>query len=102
VPVCQCVQIKPLAAQSGTGNPERYRIVLSDIKNFVQSMLATGVFIPCQLFSVIYTDLRLGANHVIHEGKLKKGSFVRLKSYQANAVKGKRFDQFSGILQRDR
>jgi len=36
------------------------------------------------------TDPRLGANHVIHEGKLKKGSFVRLKSYQANAVKGKR------------
>lgn len=42
VPVCQCVQIKPLAAQS-TGNPERYRVVLSDIKNFVQSMLATGL-----------------------------------------------------------
>ncbi|KAI9740941.1 MAG: Replication factor A protein 1 [Claussenomyces sp. TS43310] len=69
VPVCQCVQIRPLAAQ-GAGS-ERYRVVLSDIKNFVQSMLATG------------------ANHVIHEGKLKKGSFVRLKSYQANAVKGK-------------
>lgn len=64
------MQIKPLAAQAG--GPERYRVVLSDINNFVQSMLATS------------------ANHVIHEGKLKKGSFVRLKSYQANAVKGKR------------
>ena len=31
------------------------------------------------------------ANHVVHEGKLKKGSIVRLKSYQANAVKGKRY-----------
>jgi hypothetical protein len=41
VPVCQCVQIKPLAAQTA-GAPERFRIVLSDIKNFVQSMLATG------------------------------------------------------------
>lgn len=70
MPICQCVQIKPIVAQSGA--PERYRIVLSDIKNFVQSMLATG------------------ANHVIHDGKLKKGSFVRLKSYQANQVKGKR------------
>jgi replication factor A1 len=71
VPVCQCVQIKPLGSQ-GAGNSERFRIVLSDIQNFVQSMLATQ------------------ANHVVHEGKLKKGSFVRLKSYQANAVKGKR------------
>lgn len=35
-------------------------------------------------------DVWGGANHVIHDGKLKKGSFVRLKSYQANAVKGKR------------
>ncbi|KAH8821109.1 replication factor-a protein 1 [Xylogone sp. PMI_703] len=71
VPVCQCVQIKALGSQA-EGVPERYRIVLSDIKNFVQSMLATQ------------------ANHVIHEGKLKKGSFVRLKQYQANSVKGKR------------
>ena len=30
------------------------------------------------------------ANHVVHEGKLRKGCFVRLKSYQANSVKGKR------------
>ncbi|KAL3424609.1 putative replication factor-a protein 1 [Phlyctema vagabunda] len=71
VPICQCVQIKALG--SGADNaPERYRIVLSDIKNFVQSMLATQ------------------ANHVVHEGKLKKGCFVRLKQYQANAIKGKR------------
>ncbi|KAG0651899.1 Single-stranded DNA-binding p68 subunit [Hyphodiscus hymeniophilus] len=71
VPVCQCVQIKALGSQ-GEGNPERYRIVLSDVKNFVQSMLATQ------------------ANHVVHDGKLKKGSIVRLKQYQANSVKGKR------------
>ncbi|KUJ11932.1 replication factor-a protein [Mollisia scopiformis] len=71
VPVCQCVQIKALSS-STEGGAERYRIVLSDIKNFVQSMLATQ------------------ANHVIHDGKLKKGSIVRLKNYQANAVKGKR------------
>jgi hypothetical protein len=40
VPICQCVQIKQLGTP-GDGNPERFRIVLSDIKNFVQSMLAT-------------------------------------------------------------
>ncbi|KAK3174820.1 hypothetical protein OEA41_002066 [Lepraria neglecta] len=69
-PVLQCVQVKPLAGQQGA--PERFRVVFSDINNFVQSMLATQ------------------ANHVVHEGKLRKGCFVRLKSYQANQVKGKR------------
>jgi hypothetical protein len=33
---------------------------------------------------------RAEANSVVHDGKLKKGSIVRLKSYQANSVKGKR------------
>ena len=69
-PVLQCVQIKPLAAQQGS--PERYRVVFSDIVNFIQSMLATQ------------------CNRHVHEGKLKKGCFVRLKNYQSNAVKGKR------------
>ena len=32
------------------------------------------------------------ANYIVHEGKLKKGCFVRLKSYQANFVKGKRYN----------
>ncbi|KAI9681120.1 MAG: Replication factor A protein 1 [Caeruleum heppii] len=69
-PILQCVHIKPLAAQQPNG-PERYRVVFSDVHNFIQSMLATQ------------------ATSVIHEGKLKKGSFVQLKSFQANMVKGK-------------
>ncbi|MCJ1397895.1 Replication factor A protein 1 [Xylographa trunciseda] len=69
-PVVQCVQIKPLVGQQGTS--ERYRVVFSDIRNFCQSMLATQ------------------ANHVVTDGKLKKGCFVRLKSFQANSYKGKR------------
>jgi hypothetical protein len=40
VPVCQCVQVKTLASTT-EGQPERYRLVLSDVSNFVQSMLAT-------------------------------------------------------------
>lgn len=64
------MQVKPLVGQQGA--PERFRVVFSDINNFVQSMLATQ------------------ANHVVHDGKLRKGCFVRLKSYQANQVKGKR------------
>lgn len=38
-PVLQCVQVKPLTGQQGA--PERFRVVFSDISNFVQSMLAT-------------------------------------------------------------
>ncbi|KAI1344757.1 replication factor-A protein [Xylariaceae sp. FL0016] len=73
VPVLQCLQIKPLAAQQtpGGAQPERYRVVLSDIHNYVQCMLATQ------------------ANHVIHDNSLVRGCIVRVKSYQANAVKGK-------------
>jgi hypothetical protein len=88
VPVCQCVQIKTLPSTSD-GAPERYRLVLSDIGNFVQSMLATRKLAGC--ISRELVNKFLEANHVVHEGKLKKGSIVRLKSYQANAVKGKRF-----------
>ncbi|TDZ27390.1 Replication factor A protein 1 [Colletotrichum spinosum] len=70
VPVLQCLQIKPLASQAG-GGPERYRIVLSDVTNYVQCMLATQV------------------NHVIHDNKLVRNSIVRITQYQANSVKGK-------------
>ncbi|KAI1816364.1 replication factor-A protein [Poronia punctata] len=74
VPVLQCLQIKPLGAQPVGGAPgpaERYRVVLSDIRNYVQCMLATQ------------------ANHVIHDNQLDRGCIVRVKSYSANAVKGK-------------
>ncbi|KAL8968621.1 MAG: hypothetical protein Q9183_002379 [Haloplaca sp. 2 TL-2023] len=69
-PVLQCVQIKPLAGQQG--GPERFRVVFSDILNFVQSMLATQV------------------NHYVHDGKLRKGVFVRLIQFQTNIVKNKK------------
>ncbi|KAL0942486.1 putative replication factor-a protein 1 [Colletotrichum truncatum] len=70
VPVLQCLQIKPLAAQAG-GGAERYRIVLSDVHNYVQCMLATQV------------------NHVVHDNKLVRNCIVRITQYQASSVKGK-------------
>ena len=70
-PLVQCVQVKPIAAQAGA--PERYRVVFSDIQNYVQTMLATGA-----------------NSHVTEEGGLQRGCFARLKAYQANAVKGKK------------
>lgn len=72
VPVLQCLQIKPLPANPAGGGPERYRVVLSDIRNYVQCMLATQ------------------ANHVIHDNQLQRGCIVRVKSYQPNSVKGKK------------
>lgn len=62
----------------------------------MQSMLATRM---CSLNLLLIFSLPLipsladdeaEASHVVHEGKLKKGCFVRLKSFQANEVKGKK------------
>lgn len=68
-PVVQCVQIKPM--QAGANGAERFRVVFNDTVNFIQSMIAQQ------------------ANHIIHDGKLKKGSLCRLKQFQANSVKDK-------------
>jgi hypothetical protein len=42
--VLQCLQVKPLHSKQGQPDDgaERYRIILSDGDNFIQSMLATG------------------------------------------------------------
>jgi len=73
VPVLQCLQLKTLEAKGGPGGgAERYRVVLSDVRNYVQCMLATQ------------------ANHVVHEGLLQRGSIVRMKQYQAQSLKGRK------------
>jgi replication factor A1 len=72
VPVLQCLHIKFIENKAGGPGTERYRIVLSDIRNFVQCMLATQ------------------ANYVMHEGLLQRGSIVRVKQYQAQSLKGKK------------
>ena len=70
-PVVQCVQIKPMQQSNGEAT-ERYRVVFSDTKNYVQTMLATSI------------------NDEIHQDRLKKGVIAKLLTYQANNVKGKR------------
>jgi replication factor A1 len=69
----QCLHIKFLE-NKGPAAPgsERYRIVLSDVRNYVQCMLATQ------------------ANHVMHDGQLQRGSIVRVRQYQAQSLKGKK------------
>ena len=69
-PIVQCLQVKPIAAASG--NPERYRVVLSDIQHYVQAMLTTAL------------------NDNVHSGRLKKGVLIKLKTFQANNVNGKK------------
>jgi hypothetical protein len=42
-PVLQCVQIKTMEPKAGDANPvQRFRVVLSDIRNFIQTMIATS------------------------------------------------------------
>ncbi|KAI9686110.1 MAG: Replication factor A protein 1 [Bogoriella megaspora] len=38
-PIVQCLQVKP--TPNAQGGPERFRVVFSDINNFIQSMIAT-------------------------------------------------------------
>ncbi|KAK3501729.1 putative single-stranded DNA-binding protein 68k chain [Neurospora crassa] len=72
VPILQCLQIKTLDSKNGgAGATERFRIVLSDLKNYVQCMMATQT------------------NHLVHDGLLQRGCIVRLKQYQAQCLKGK-------------
>ncbi|KAF2195423.1 replication protein-like protein A 70 kDa DNA-binding subunit [Zopfia rhizophila CBS 207.26] len=72
-PVMQCVQLKTMEPKAGENNGlQRFRIVLSDIRNFIQTMLATT------------------ANEVVTSGKLKKGSIVRLLKYNPQQVKEKK------------
>jgi len=71
VPVLQCLQVKALPSPPGQ-QPERFRIVVSDGRHFTYGMLATQ------------------SNHVVRDGRLTRNSLVRIKSYQANAVKGKK------------
>lgn len=38
------------------------------------------------------------ANHVIHDGKLARGCIVRIKSFQSNVVKGKKYVFFADSI----
>lgn len=80
-PVVQCVQIKPMSQSNGEAT-ERYRVIFSDTKNYVQTMLATSI------------------NDEIHSDRLKKGVIAKLLMYQANSVKGKRYDRTGVFMKR--
>ncbi|KAK7552389.1 replication factor A 1, rfa1 [Phyllosticta citricarpa] len=68
-PILQCVQIKAMDSKNGE---ERYRVVLSDMDNFIQSMLAQQI------------------NSVVTSGALKKGSIIRLKHFNPQVIKDRK------------
>ena len=80
------MQIKPLAAVQG--GIERYRVVFSDMQNFVQTMLATRESAVLVDMGKHYNTV-IEVNHFVHDGKLQNNSIVRLKNFNANVVKGK-------------
>ncbi|KOS20078.1 Replication factor A protein 1 [Escovopsis weberi] len=70
VPVMQCLQIKQMAPTAQAAG-ERYRVVMSDGQHYVQTMLGTQ------------------ANHHVHDGKMQRGSIIRIKQFTPNQLKGR-------------
>ncbi|KAH7119036.1 replication protein-like protein A 70 kDa DNA-binding subunit [Dendryphion nanum] len=72
-PIMQCVQIKTMEPKTGDANPmQRFRVVLSDIRNFIQTMVATSI------------------NDIVTSGKLRKGCIVKVLRYNSQQVKDKK------------
>lgn len=76
--------------------PERYRLVFSDIKNFVQSVLSISKFIPLHTGYLSAVDAEAnaflpGLNPEVTEGRLKKGVLVKLTRVEPSVVKGRKY-----------
>ena len=88
--------------------PERYRLVFSDIRNFVQSVLSISIFTcllyPFSINEVTSNASALGLNHEVTEGRLKKGVLVKLTRVEPSVVKGRKYKRtviFDTNLQTD-
>jgi len=69
--------------------PERYRVILNDMDNFIQSMLASSMF-PLVVFHCFQVNESPELNYLVTDGILKKGHIVRLTDFQPTTVKDKR------------
>jgi replication factor A1 len=88
-PVLQCVQIKTMEPKAGDANPvQRFRVVLSDIRNFIQTMIATSMW---RAVGSGYGLINTAANEIVTSGQLKKGSIVRLLKFNPQQVKDKKY-----------
>ncbi len=71
-PICQIINIKNVTNKSSnTGQPSRYRIIVSDGECYIQGMLATQL------------------NPMIENNQLKTHNIVRINQFIINGVKGK-------------
>jgi len=70
-PVLQVIDLKQVQSQQNSGT-ERYRVVLSDGLHYQQGMLATQ------------------KNELVHNGRLQKGSIVKLSQYICNDVQNRK------------
>jgi replication factor A1 len=72
-PTVQFLSVKPVdPTQAGTPQ-ERYRVIISDGTNYLQSMMATQL------------------NHFIHEQAVIKHSIVKLTRFTLSTVRDKRY-----------
>jgi replication factor A1 len=74
-PTVQILTLKKFSGREGQSNPnapDRYRLILSDGKNFAQAMLATQL------------------SHLVDENQLKKGCIITLDKVTCNALQGKK------------
>lgn len=71
-PICQVINIKNVTNKaSNSGQPSRYRIIISDGECYMQGMLATQL------------------NHLIESKELDTHHVVRITQFMVNGVKGK-------------
>jgi len=71
-PVCQLINIKNVTSKANaSGQPTRYRIIISDGECYIQGMLATQL------------------NHLVESKELDTHHVIRITQFMVNAVKGK-------------
>ena len=71
-PVCQIINIKNVTNKAAnSGQPNRFRVIISDGECYIQGMLATQL------------------NHMIEGEELKTHNIVRINQFMINGVKGK-------------
>ena len=96
----QCVQIKTMEPKAGDSNTvQRFRVVLSDIRNFIQTMIATSTYTYLRSFN--FAKLSTAANDIVTSGRLKKGSIVRLLKFNPQQVKDKKYEYCSILSEHD-
>lgn len=88
-PVMQCVQIKTMEPKAGDSNTvQRFRVVLSDIRNFIQTMIATGTSTSYWGALVCAQLILLSGQRHRHVWKIEEGLYSKTAEVQSSAGQG--------------